>query len=233
MCKFDKILYMKKEKLDIIYEDKYLIVVNKPSGLLTISTDKVKDDTLYHQVYTYLKQKYKGNKVFIVHRLDKDTSGLALFAKSELVKYKLQDNWDNAKRFYYAIVNGVVKKNKDTIKTYLKETKSLLVYSSNDKIHGKIAITNYEKINSNSKYTLLNIEIKTGRKNQIRVHLNDIGHSIVGDKKYGIKNNPLKRLCLHAYRLEFIHPVTGEKIILESKYPKIFNKLIEYKKDRN
>ena len=219
---------MKKEKLDIIYEDKYLIVVNKPSGLLTISTDKIKDDTLYHQVYTYLKQKHKGNKVFIVHRLDKDTSGLVLFAKSEYVKYKLQDNWDNTKRFYYAIVNGVVKKNKDTIKTYLKETKSLLVYSSNDKIHGKLAITNYEKINSNSKYTLLNIEIKTGRKNQIRVHLNDIGHQIVGDKKYGsIKRDPLRRLCLHANYLEFMHPVTGKKVVFETKIPNEFEKICE------
>ena len=224
---------MKKEKLDIKYEDKYLIGVNKPAGLLTISTDKIKDNTLYHQVYTYLKQKHKSNKVFIVHRLDKDTSGIVLFAKTEEVKYKLQNNWDNTKRFYYAIVNGVVKKNKDTIKSYLKETKTLLVYSSNDKVNGKLAITNYERINSNNKYSLLNIEIKTGRKNQIRVHLNDIGHSIVGDKKYGIKNNPIKRLCLHSYRLEAIHPVTNKLIVLECNYPKIFNKLIEYKKDRN
>lgn len=233
MLIFGRIVHMKKEKLDIIYEDKYLIGVNKPAELLTISTDKIKDNTLYHQVYTYLKQKHKSNKVFIVHRLDKDTSGIVLFAKTEEVKYKLQDNWNNTKRFYYAIVNGVVKKNKDTIKSYLKETKTLLVYSSNDKVNGKLAITNYERINSNNKYSLLNIEIKTGRKNQIRVHLNDIGHSIVGDKKYGIKNNPLKRLCLHAYRLEVIHPVTNKLIVLECNYPKIFNKLIEYKKDRN
>lgn len=224
---------MKKEKLDIIYEDKYLIVVNKPSGLLTIGNDKIKDNTLYHQLYTYLKQKHKSNKVFIVHRLDKDTSGLVLFAKSELVKYNLQDNWNDTKRFYYAIVNGVIKKNKDSIKSYLKETKTLLVYSSNDKINGKLAVTNYEKIISNNIYSLLNIEIKTGRKNQIRVHMNDIGHSIVGDKKYGTKHNPLKRLCLHAYKLEFIHPITNELMVLESKYPSIFNKLVEYKKDRN
>ena len=221
---------MKKEKLDIIYEDKFIIVVNKKSGLLTISTDNERENTLYNQVYTYLKQKHKSNKVFIVHRLDKDTSGLVLFAKSEKVKIKLQDNWENVKRYYYAIVNGVVEKQNDIIKSYLKETKTLLVYSSNDSKKGKLAITHYEKLNTNSKYSLLKIDIKTGRKNQIRVHLSDINHSIVGDKKYGVSNNSLKRLCLHAYYLEFIHPITNEIIKLESKYPSEFNKLISLKK---
>lgn len=220
---------MKREKLDIIYEDKFLIAVNKKSGLLTIANDNEKENTLYNQVYTYLKQKHKNNKVFIVHRLDKDTSGLVIFAKSEKVKYKLQNNWDNTKRYYYAIVNGNVEKEKDIIKSYLKETKTLLVYSSNDNKRGKLAITEYEKIKSNNKYSLLKIDIKTGRKNQIRVHLNDINHSIVGDKKYGVNNNSVKRLCLHAYYLEFIHPITNEIIKIESKYPTIFNSLIEFK----
>jgi len=221
---------MKKEKLNIIYEDKYIIVINKPTNLLTIATDKINDDTLYNKVYTYLKQKHKNNKVFIVHRLDKDTSGLVVFAKTEDVKYKLQENWNNTKRFYYAIVNGIVTNEKDTIESYLKETKTLLVYSSNDTKNGKLAITQYEKLLNNTKYSLLKINILTGRKNQIRVHLNDIGHSIVGDKKYGIKNNPIRRLCLHAYYLEFIHPITNELLKLEIKYPKEFEKLINYNK---
>lgn len=219
---------MKKKKIDILYEDKFIIIVNKPSNLLTIATDKIYEDTFYSQVYDYLKQKHKNNKVFIVHRLDKDTSGLVLFAKNELVKHRLQDNWKNVKRFYYAIVNGSIEKNRDIIKSYLKETKTLLVYSTNDN-NGKLAITEYELLKKNNKYSLLKIGIKTGRKNQIRVHLNDINHSIVGDKKYGINNNPLKRLCLHAYYLEFSHPVTNEIIKIESKYPKEFNKLIEFK----
>lgn len=219
---------MKKKKIDILYEDKFIIIVNKPSNLLTIATDKIYEDTLYSQVYDYLKQKHKNNKVFIVHRLDKDTSGLVLFAKNELVKHRLQDNWKNVKRFYYAIVNGSIEKNRDIIKSYLKETKTLLVHSTNDN-NGKLAITEYELLKKNNKYSLLKIGIKTGRKNQIRVHLNDINHSIVGDKKYGINNNPLKRLCLHAYYLEFSHPVTNEIIKIESKYPKEFNKLIEFK----
>lgn len=217
---------MKKEKLDIIYEDKFIIVVNKPSGLFTISTDKEKMKTLFHQVLVYLKQKHKSNKVFIVHRLDKDTSGLVIFAKSEAIKKRLQDNWESVKREYIALVNGKVKKERDTIKSYLKETKTLLVYSTNDSKRGKLAITEYERLSFNSNYSLLKINIKTGRKNQIRVHLNDIGHSIVGDKKYGnIQNKQVKRLCLHANYLEFIHPVTNEFLKLESKYPKIFEEL--------
>ena len=217
---------MKKKKLDILYEDKFIIIVNKPSNLLTIANDSEQDNTLYNQVYTYLKQKHKNNKVFIVHRLDKDTSGIVLFAKNADIKYILQNNWEKVKRYYYAVVNGEVKKEKDVIKSYLKETKTFLVYSSNDK-RGKLAITEYETLKKNNKYSLLKIDIKTGRKNQIRVHLNDINHSIVGDKKYGINNNPLKRLCLHAYYLEFIHPITNELIKIETKYPKDFNKLIE------
>ena len=219
---------MKKKKLDIIYEDKYIIIVNKPINLLTISTIKEKDNTLYNEVYTYLKQKHKSNKVFIVHRLDKDTSGLIVFAKSEDVKYKLQDSWNDVKRYYYAIVNGIVENNKSTIKSYLKETKTLLVYSTNDSRLGKLAITQYEKLKNNNKYSLLKINILTGRKNQIRVHLHDIKHPIVGDKKYGNKYNPLNRLCLHAYYLEFNHPITNELLKIECKYPQEFNKLIEY-----
>lgn len=218
---------MKKEKLDIVYEDKYLIAVNKPAGLFTISTDKEKERTLFHQVLVYLKQKHKSNRVFIVHRLDKDTSGLVLFAKSENVKKILQDNWGHVKREYLAVVNGNIRKDKDVIKSYLKETKTLLVYSTNDK-RGKLAITEYEKITSNKDYSLLKINIKTGRKNQIRVHLSDIGHSIVGDKKYGnIKTKIVNRLCLHANMLEFKHPVINCLITLESKYPKEFDKLIK------
>jgi len=221
---------MKKEKLDIIYEDKDIIAVNKKTGELTISTDKEKEKTLFHRVLVYLKQKHKNNKVFIVHRLDKDTSGLVVFAKNEAIKRELQDSWDNVKREYVAIVNGNVSKNKGIIKSYLKETKTLFVYSTNDK-KGKLAITEYEKLTSNKDYSLLRISIKTGRKNQIRVHMNDIGHPIVGDKKYGdIKNKQVSRLCLHANYLEFIHPRTKETLILEIKYPKDFNKLlsIEY-----
>jgi len=219
----------RKNKLDIIYQDKYILVVNKPSGLLTVSTDKEKEHTLFHQVYLYEKQKNKNNKIFIVHRLDKDTSGIVLFAKSEKIKHLLQDNWDNMvkTREYIALVEGEVKKDKDTIKSWLKENKNFITYSSNKKGDGKLAITNYEKVKTNSKYSLLKINILTGKKNQIRVHMKDIEHPIVGDKKYNSNSNPIKRLGLHATKLEIIHPITNEKVIFESKVPKSFTEIFK------
>ena len=219
---------MKKDKLDIVYEDKSIIVVNKPSHLLTISTDNEKEKTLFHKVMLYEKRKNKNNKVFIVHRLDKDTSGLVLFAKDEKIKYKLQNNWDKeAKRGYVTVVHGKTK-DKDTLKSYLVETKTLLVHSTPDKKLGKLAITEYKKILENKKLTLLKINIKTGRKNQIRVQLADNGNEIVGDKKYGEKKfDPLRRLCLHANYLEIIHPVTNKKMVFELEIPKVFTNLFE------
>jgi len=218
---------MKKDKLDIVYEDKWLIVVNKPSHLLTISTDNEKEKTLFHKVIMYEKRKNKNNKVFIVHRLDKDTSGLVLFAKDEKVKYQLQNNWDkNTKRGYVAIVHGHTK-DKEILKSYLAETKTLLVYST-DSRNGKLAITEYEKIKSNKLLSLLKIKIKTGRKNQIRVQLKDNGNEIVGDKKYGDnKFDPLRRLCLHANYLEIVHPVTNKRVVFETEIPKAFLNLME------
>lgn len=219
---------MKKDKLDIIYEDKAIIVINKPSHLLTISTDNEKEKTLFHKVLMYEKKKNKNNKVFIVHRLDKDTSGLVLFAKDEKIKFKLQNNWDkDTKRGYVAIVNGKTK-NKETLKSYLAETKTLLVYSTDDRKIGKLAITEYEKLLENKKFTLLKIHILTGRKNQIRVQLSDINNSIVGDKKYGqSKFDPLRRLCLHANYLEIIHPITNKKMVFETPIPKEFMSFME------
>ena len=217
----------KNNKLDIIYEDKNIIVINKPSHLLTISTDNEKEKTLFHQVLTYEKKKNKNNKIFIVHRLDKDTSGLVVFAKTEEVKHQLQNNWEKTKRGYVAIVHGKTK-DKDILKSYLCETKTLLVYSTSNKNEGKLAITEYEKLKENNRFTLLKINLVTGRKNQIRVQLNDNGNPIVGDKKYGEeKFDPLRRLCLHANYLEFIHPVTKEKLILETPIPKEFIGLID------
>ena len=176
----------------------------------------------------YEKRKNKNNKVFIVHRLDKDTSGLVLFAKDEKLKYKLQNNWDKeAKRGYVAVVHGKTK-DKDTLKSYLVETKTLLVHSTPDKKLGKLAITEYKKLLENKKLTLLKINIKTGRKNQIRVQLADNGNEIVGDKKYGEKKfDPLRRLCLHANYLEIIHPVTNKKMVFELEIPKVFTNLFE------
>ncbi len=211
----------KSKKLHILYEDKYIIIVDKPAGLLTISTEKEKERTLFHYVYEYLKKKNKNNKVFIVHRLDKDTSGIVMFAKDEKTKMFLQENWDNFKRNYVAVVNGHVKNEKGVLKNYLEETKTHLTYVVNDS-NGKLAITEYEKILENKKYTLLSLNLKTGRKNQIRVQLSHINNPIVGDKKYGIKSNPIRRMALVANTLEFIHPKTKEKIVIDIDIPACF-----------
>lgn len=214
------------KKLDILYEDKYIIVINKPHNLLTVSTDKEKYKTLYSYVYDYLKKKNKNNKVFIVHRLDKDTSGIIVFAKDEKSKLFLQDNWDKFKRNYVAIVYGKIDKEKDVLKSYLKETKTHITYSVKDK-DGLLAITEYEKVLENKKYTMLSLNLKTGRKNQIRVQLADLGNPIVGDKKYGIKKDPIRRMTLIANTLEFIHPKTREKMVIDIDIPKEFINLVK------
>lgn len=216
---------MKKKKLNILYEDKFIIIVNKPNNLLTISTFKEKEKTLYHYVFEYLKQKHKNNKVFIVHRLDKDTSGIVMFAKDEKTKIYLQDNWNKFKKQYVAVVEGKVKNKKGVLKSYLQETKTFYTYSVKDK-NGKLAITEYEKILENKKYTLLSLNLKTGRKNQIRVQLSDLGNPIVGDKKYGLKKDPIHRMALHANYLEFVHPITNQKIIIDIDIPDSFLNLV-------
>lgn len=214
---------MVKDKLDIIYEDKDIIVINKPAHLLTVATDDEKIKTLYHKVYEYLKRKNKNNKVFIVHRLDKDTSGIVLLAKNEKLKRELQDNWNEyaKSREYIAVVEGFVDPLKKTIKEYLKETKTFLNYATDDK-NGKEAITEYEVIKRYKSHSILKINILTGRKNQIRVAMQDINHPIIGDKKYGSTKNPLRRLCLHASRLELFDPRTKKIITFEAKIPKEF-----------
>ena len=212
---------MKNDRLKIVYEDKYLLIINKPYHLLTIANDKEKENTLYHKVYLYLKRKNKYNKVFIVHRLDYDTSGLIIFAKDPKTKTILQDNWNKVVRKYIAIVNGKLESESGVIKSYLKETKTNLVYSTKDSKNGLLAITNYRKVLENKNLTLVEIEILTGRKNQIRVHMKDIGNPILGDKKYGFKTVE-KRMYLHAYYLKFNHPVTEEMIELELDIPKEF-----------
>lgn len=220
---------MKKKKLDIIYEDKNIIVVNKPSGLLTVSTEKEKEKTLFKEVSLYVKKSNPKAKIFIIHRLDKDTSGIVIFAKNQNIKYKYQNNWDNLviKRGYTAVVEGTLIKKKDTIKSYLRETKTFMVYSTNDRENGKLAITNYNVIKENKKYSMLDIDIKTGRKNQIRVHMNDINHPILGDKKYGDKKSNFSRLMLHASILIIINPITKKKMEFVSDTPKSFDLLFK------
>lgn len=205
------------KKLNILYEDKYLIIVYKRHGLLTISRDNHNDLNLYDEVKEYEKKKNPRNKIFIVHRLDKDTSGLVLFAKNEEIKYALQNNWDKVVRKYYAVVEKEVLENK-TLINYLQESKTGEVFVTNNKVMGKKSITKYEVLSKNNKCSLLDIEIKTGRKNQIRVQLAYILHPIIGDKKYGNTKN--KELLLQAYYLKFNHPVDNKEIIIKTDIEK-------------
>jgi 23S rRNA pseudouridine1911/1915/1917 synthase len=204
--------------LDILYEDKYLIAVNKEPKMLTIASSNEKERTLYHLVSEYVKKKNKRNKIFIIHRLDYDTSGIVLFAKDQKTKEIMQDNWSSVRRNYLAVVTGVVKKDHDIIKSYLKETRTLLTYST--KKGGKLAKTEYTVIKRDKNHSLLNSNLLTGRKNQIRVQLKDVGNPIVGDSKYGIEK--YKYMLLDANELEFKHPVTNGTILIEKKIPKYF-----------
>lgn len=217
------------DKIPIIYEDENIIVIDKPAGLLTMATKKEKKHTAYRMISDYLTSQDKNNKVFIIHRLDKDTSGVVIFAKSMEVKNKYQNAWSKnvLKREYIAVVEGVIKDEKKTIKSYLKENKEGIVYSSLKPNDGKIAITCYEKIKNNLRYTMLRINLKTGRKNQIRVHMKDIRHPIIGDKKYGVSGlDPVKRLCLHASKLELIDPLTNKKVEYIAETPFLLEALL-------
>ena len=201
------------KKLDIIYEDKKILVINKEYNVLTIGTDKDKIHNLYHEVREYLNK--KNQKVFIVHILDNDTSGVIVFAKDEQTKKRLQDNWESYTREYRAVVHGKVKDDKKRIIEYLKENKEHIVYATN-KNEGLIAVTNIEVIKRFNKVTYLNVLIETGRKNQIRVALANLGHPILGDKKYGLKDKA-PRMFLHAYKLV----IDGKEYI--ARLPKEFN----------
>lgn len=213
--------------LDILYEDEYLIAINKPCGLLSISNDKEKIVTAYRMVSDYVKSNNKKNFIFVVHRLDQDTSGVLMFCKNEKIRDKMQENWNNIvkKRGYIAIVDGKIS-GKGTFHSFLTEDKRQFVYSSKNG-DGKEAITHYEVIKNNNNYSMLQVFIDTGRRNQIRVHLSEHGYPIVGDKKYGCKSNPIKRLCLHANILEFIHPVSKKIVSIKCDAPNEFRKIVK------
>ena len=217
-----------RSNLPIIFENDEIIVINKPSGLLSIASDNEKSSTAYRMLSDYVQQKDKHNRIFVVHRLDEDTSGVLMVAKNPEIQKALQDNWNDlvSKRGYYAIVDGQMENKEGTIKSYLKKNAQNLMYSSKDK-NGQFSITHYKVIKENDKYSLLDVNIDTGRKNQIRVHLGDLGHNVIGDDKYGNPSNPLKRLGLHAYCLEITHPITKKKMKFTAPMPKEFDDLFK------
>lgn len=219
---------MSHPALSLVYEDDDIIVVNKKSGLLTVATEKGEEETVYRILRSYIKEMDPAHKIFIVHRIDKETSGLLLFAKSEDVKLKLQANWDKGvqERQYVAVVEGNMSKKKGTIKLRLLEQKNLLVKVV-DEPNGLESITHYTVLQSNNQYSMLSLQLETGRKHQIRAHLSAIGHPVVGDRKYGAKPSPIKRMALHAQTLVFQHPTQDKIMRFKSDMPKKFYALFE------
>ncbi|WEG12313.1 RluA family pseudouridine synthase [Pullulanibacillus sp. KACC 23026] len=219
----------KLEGVTILYEDEDILVVDKKEGLLTIASDKEKQLTAYRQLTDYVQTFDPKQRIFIIHRLDRDTSGVLMFAKSQEIQQKLQNDWKNSvsERTYIALVEGQIKKKTGTITSWLKETRTHLMYSSNKPNGGQKAVTHYAVLKASDKFSLLQVNLETGRKNQIRVHMQDIGHPVVGDKKYGGRGNPIGRLGLHAHILSFKHPQTGKIMRFESPVPKRFNQLFK------
>ena len=214
--------------LTILYEDHDIIVVDKINGLLTIATDREKERTAYFLLNDYVK---KGNqrsrsRVFIVHRLDRDTSGILVFAKDEKSKRYLQDNWATFNKKYLTIVHGSLNEKEGVIESYLLENKAFRVYSVDDPEKGKFSKTGYKTIKESNNYSLLEINLFTGRKNQIRVHLSEKGHPVVGDKIYR-KADKEKKLALHSSSLTILHPFSKKEMTFETGVPFYFKKLLK------
>lgn len=209
-------------RLRLVYEDDDIIVVDKGYGLLSVGTDREKEETAYNIVKDYLKLKDPANKIFIVHRLDRHTSGLMMFAKNIDAKEIMQHNWNNMvlNRKYIAVVEGSPTQPEGVIKSYLKQNSAFEVYSVDAPEDGAVAaVTRYKTLKTAGGYSTLEVELDTGRKNQIRVHMKKIGTPVAGDKKYGARTSPFHRLALHARTLRFIHPITRKEMNFISEAP--------------
>ena len=217
--------------ISILYEDNDILVAVKPSGLLTMGTDRDKSRTLFALLTDYVRKGYSksAKRIFIVHRLDRDTSGVIIFAKSMEAKLKLQGQWEETGKKYIAVVHGRFEKREGTITSYLAENKAHLVYSTPDASKGKLSHTSYRVLKDTREFSLLEVNLLTGRKHQIRVHLADIGHPVLGDDKYGKGKDKNKRLALHAGSISFLHPSSGKRLTFETGFPEYFNKLVKNK----
>jgi len=215
-------------RLKIVYEDDDIIVVNKGYGLLSMGTDKIKEGTAYSLLRDYVKRKDPRNKLFIVHRLDRDTSGLIMFAKTIQAKEAMQHNWNNMvieRRYVAVITNGHLEPREGEIRSYLTENAAHEVYSTTRPGEGQLAVTYYKTLRSRGKYSLVELSLATGRKNQIRVHMKEAGHPIAGDRRYGAPASPIHRLALHAQTLRFVHTITRRDMAFTTPIPAAFDKL--------
>lgn len=214
--------------LAILHEDRDIIVVDKPAGLLSISTDREKSRTAYFILTDYVRKGVakSRNRIFIVHRLDRETSGILIFAKNEEAKFRLQSQWQETKKKYLAVVHGRCEKREETITSYLAENRANGVYTTHDARKGKLAHTAYKVLKQTKDFSLLEVNLLTGRKHQIRVHLADIGHPVVGDERYGKEHKRHQRLALHARSISFAHPFSGEQLSFDTKVPAFFTTLV-------
>ena len=214
--------------LVILHEDRDVLVVDKPAGLLTMGTDSDKTRTAYFYLTDYVRKGYSKsrNRIFIVHRLDRETSGVVIFAKNIEAKIRLQDQWKDTEKKYLAVVHGQCAKTSGTITTYLAENKARVVYSTSDRTKGKLSSTAYKVLKQTKDFALLELDLLTGRKHQIRVQLAGIGHAVVGDRKYGKEDRDHARLALHARSISFKHPFIEQQLTFESQVPVYFNQLV-------
>ncbi len=214
--------------ITIIYEDSDIIVIDKHAGVLSVATGNKEKFTAYSLLYDHVKSNQPDGKIFIVHRLDRETSGLLIFSKSARVQKILQKSWNDIilERSYVAVAEGVVDPPSGEVTSYLKESTARVVYSSQEEGDGRWSVTHYETLKRVPGYSLLKCTLRTGRKNQIRVHLADIGYPVAGDKKYGAATNPLGRLGLHASVLAFLHPVSGREMRFELPVPRKFHEVV-------
>jgi len=214
--------------LAILYEDSDILVVDKPAGLLTIATAKEKSRTLYFMLTDYVRKgsSKSRRRLFVVHRLDRETSGILVFAKNKGAKLFLQGHWQETEKKYLGVVHGKLEKRADTITSYLAENRAHVVYATADPQKGKLSRTAYRVLKERKGFSLLEVSPLTGRKHQIRVHLADIGHPVVGEKKYGRKDKSHTRLALHARSISFKHPFSGERLTFEAEVPAYFEKLV-------
>lgn len=207
----------------IIYEDDYLIAIDKPAGVVTHGLDSIKNPSLLKTVNNYIKDKTKGKKnAYIIHRLDREVSGVILIAKSKTIMQAVKSSWSKTEKIYYALVEGLPEISQGVLSSWLIEGEQQKMKSVPKCEGAKFTVTNYRTVANYGEYTLLEVSLETGRKNQIRVHLSEMGHPIVGDRKYGADTTFVRQIRLHSYSLKIIHPVTGKEVLIQSKLPKKF-----------
>ena len=216
-------------QVKVLFEDKWMVVIEKASGLLSVANDTAREKNAYHIMRDYVRHDNPDAELYVCHRLDQYTSGILIFAKDEALMNEMRANWDFyvKERKYICVTENIPARQEDTIESLLTQNEHLRVHSTNDETVGRLAVTHYKVLQTRGRYALVDVEIFTGKKNQIRVHMSEMGCPIAGDVKYGAETNPVRRLMLHNYRLTFVHPVSGETMRFTLPIPSVFRKLTQ------